>query len=95
MTEEEKQIASKEIHETLKICNFCTGSIGISLVDDIPTTFKGRLKTYIALFITSSFVVLIIVGEYAYIVGQMMTSARIEDLIGSNLHVAGYGTMSE
>lgn len=36
-----------------------------------------------------------LVGEYAYVAGQMVNSASIEDFVGSYVHIAGYDTMSK
>lgn len=95
MAEDDKHEARKEIYETFRICNLCISSIGISMTNDISQHFCGRLRTYFALFMTSMFVVLIVLGQYSHIIGQMMTLDVIEGLIGSNLHIAGYGLMSE
>ncbi|XP_037872063.1 odorant receptor 4 isoform X3 [Bombyx mori] len=38
--------------------------------------------------------VLMLAGEVAYVAGQMINSASIEEFVGSYLHIAGYDTMS-
>lgn len=95
MAEVEQMSAKKEIHETLRLCNFCFMPMGVSLIDEPSKHILGRLKTYLPLFISFIFLDYMILGQYSYVIHQMKTcSNAIEGLIGSNLHVAGYGLMS-
>lgn len=95
MSELDKEIARKEIHETLRMCNFCIRRVGLSFIDDIPVGLYGKLKKHFALILSSSLLFLMLVGEYAYVAGQMVNSASIEDFVGSYVHIAGYDTMSK
>ncbi|KAJ8734097.1 hypothetical protein PYW07_014648 [Mythimna separata] len=43
---------------------------------------------------SSSLLVLMLAGEIAYVAGQMINNASVEEFVGSYLHIAGYDTMS-
>lgn len=94
MSEEERSVARKEIHETLKLCNFCVRNIGLSFID-IPKSFFQSLTSYLSFIMSSSLLVLMLAGEIAYVAGQMINTASVEEFVGSYLHIAGYDTMSE
>ncbi|XP_059049308.1 odorant receptor 4-like [Achroia grisella] len=94
MSEDIKKIAKKEIHTTLLFCNFFIRRIGLSFVDEIPNTLSQKLNVLSAFIGGSSLVILILTGEYAYIIFLLANSVSLEKLIGGNVHVAGYGTMS-
>ncbi|XP_050553229.1 odorant receptor 4-like [Spodoptera frugiperda] len=93
MSEEERNVARKEIHETLKLCNFCVRNIGLSFID-IPKSFFQSLTSYLSFIMSSSLLVLMLAGEIAYVAGQMINTASVEEFVGSYLHIAGYDTMS-
>lgn len=95
MDKDEKLVARKEIHETLRLCNFCIRRTGLSFIDNIPKTLYEKLSKIISLTVSSSLLFWMLVGEYAYIVVKMLNSPSIEELLGSFLHIAGYDTMSE
>lgn len=92
---EEKDVARKEIQETLNLCNFCIRILGLSFIDDVPKTLYHGVMTNVTLVMTSTMLVLMLAGEIAYVVGQMIHSASVEEFVGSYLHIVGYGTMSE
>lgn len=91
-----RPVARREINETLRLCNLCIRRIGLSFIDeDVSNTVYEKCLKYFSLLTCSSFLFLMLLGEYAYIVGQMSKSASIEDFIGSYLHIAGYDTLSK
>lgn len=95
MSDDEKIVARDEIHETLNLCNFCIRIIGLSFLDAAPKTFFYRIRSYLLFIISSSLLVLMLGGEIAYVAGQVIHTATIEEFVGSYLHIAGYDTMSE
>ncbi|KAM3966695.1 odorant receptor 4 [Aphomia sociella] len=94
MSDDTKIIAQKEIHSTLRFCNFFIRRIGLSFIDKIPKTFMEKLNVFLSFIFASSLLVLMLFGEYAYIVYLLVNSVSLEQLIGSYLHIAGYDTMS-
>ncbi|CAH0699117.1 unnamed protein product [Spodoptera exigua] len=61
MSEEERNVARKEIHETLNLCNFCVRNIGLSFID-IPKSFFQSLTSYLSFIMSSSLLVLMLAG---------------------------------
>ncbi|XP_062528342.1 odorant receptor 4 isoform X2 [Bombyx mori] len=94
MSESDQKFARMEILETLKLCNFCIRRVGLSFIDEVPLTVLAKLKKYFLFIFSSSMLVLMLAGEVAYVAGQMINSASIEEFVGSYLHIAGYDTMS-
>ncbi|XP_047036578.1 odorant receptor 4-like [Helicoverpa zea] len=90
----EKSVARKEIYDTLALCNICIRTIGLSFIDDVPNTFFNSLVIYIAFIVSALLVVLMLAGEIAYVAGQMIHNASIEEFVGSYVHIAGYDTLS-
>lgn len=94
MSESDQKFARMEILKTLKLCNFCIRRVGLSFIDEVPLTVLAKLKKYFLFIFSSSMLVLMLAGEVAYVAGQMINSASIEEFVGSYLHIAGYDTMS-
>lgn len=95
MSSDIKLTAKEEIHRTLRFCNFFIRRIGLSFIDEIPKTFMEKLNVLSSFVMASSLLILMLVGEYAYIVYLLLNSVSLEELIGSYLHIAGYDTMSK
>ncbi|XP_039745365.1 odorant receptor 4-like [Pararge aegeria] len=93
MSAKNNETAKREIHETLKLCNFCTRKIGISFIDEKPSTVIW--KVWKQLWFLGSAVVLFLKlsGQVNYVVNKLVTSSSVVDFVAS-LHIVGYDTMS-
>ncbi|XP_059049030.1 odorant receptor 4-like [Achroia grisella] len=94
MSEDTKKIAEKEIHNTLRFCNFFIRNVGLSFVDEIPTTYFKKIFVLGYFVAALSLILLILIGEHAYIIYIFHNLVSLEQLIGSNLHIIGYGIIS-
>ncbi|XP_026764626.2 odorant receptor 4 isoform X1 [Galleria mellonella] len=94
MSKDKTLIAKKEIYGTLRSCNFFIRRIGLSFVDKKPNTFLQKINVLSSFITASSFVALMLISEYVYIVYLLAKSVTLEKLMGSYLHIAGYDTMS-
>ncbi|CAH2267143.1 jg2881 [Pararge aegeria aegeria] len=92
MSAKNNETAKREIHETLKLCNFCTRKIGISFIDEKPSTVIW--KVWKQLWFLGSAVVLFLKlsGQVNYVVNKLVTSSSVVDFVAS-LHIVGYDTM--
>ncbi|XP_026764625.1 odorant receptor 4 isoform X1 [Galleria mellonella] len=91
---EDTTIAEKEIHNTLFYCNFFIRNIGLSFIDEIPTTYARKIIVFSSFVVVFCFLVLLLLGQIIFIIILMVNSVSVEQFIGgSNLHVFGYGIM--
>lgn len=95
MSSEHKNVAQQEINETLGLCNFCIRTIGLSFIDESPKTLYEQLSRTLTFIIASLLLILLLMGEMAHVLVQIMNATSIEEFVGSHLHIVGYGTLSE
>ncbi|XP_059049028.1 odorant receptor 4-like [Achroia grisella] len=91
---ETRTLAEKEIHNTLLYCNFFIRRVGLSFIDDVPTTNLRKIIVLSHFVIATSLAILILIGEQGYVVYLLSKTVSVEQLLDGNLHVLGYGIMS-
>lgn len=87
-------VATKEIHKTLKLCNFCTTKIGFSFIDKPPKSLISKIYSLVWFFGSTLILALKLVGEINYAVTKLVTSASVVEFV-AGLHIIGYDTMSK
>uniref|UniRef100_A0A0K8TVB7 Odorant receptor n=1 Tax=Epiphyas postvittana TaxID=65032 RepID=A0A0K8TVB7_EPIPO len=83
----------REIHRTLDLCNFCTRMIGLSFIDEPPTSVFAKIKTTSIFVISALALILLVVGEIAYVTSLILRTTSVAEFVTS-LHIVGYGSMS-
>nr|AJF23816.1 olfactory receptor OR60 [Planotortrix octo] len=83
----------KEIHKSLDLLNFCTRMIGLSFIDDPPTSVFAKIKSSFIFGLSALSLMLLFTVEVSYIVSLVIKTASLADLV-TGLHIVGYGVMS-
>ncbi|XP_050354396.1 odorant receptor 4-like [Nymphalis io] len=93
MSRKDKVMAKQEIHKTLKLCNFCTRKIGLSFIDEQPTTLLCKIWTHIWFLGSAVIIFFKFAGEANFAVTKLVNSASVVEFVAS-LHIIGYDIMS-
>lgn len=86
--------AEQEIQRTLKLCNYCTKIIGISLIDELPKSIFPKLWKYICFLGTMIILMLKEAGQISYAITKLGSSASVADFV-AGLHIVGYDFISK
>ncbi|CAH0722491.1 unnamed protein product, partial [Brenthis ino] len=85
--------AEQEIQKTLKLCNYCTRFIGMSLIDELPKSVFGNLRKYMCFLGTMIILILKEAGQISYAITKLASSASVADFV-AGLHIIGYDFIS-
>lgn len=86
--------AQQEIRKTLSLCNFYSHKVGMSFIDEPPTSFFGKFANSCA-FVTHTVLLLCLVfGEIAYLATLLAKNTSVAEFVAS-MHIVGYGAISK
>lgn len=86
--------AKTEVYKTFSLCNFCTSMLGISFIDELPSTLFDKLKLNLWFVFSILALITLVAGEIAYVSSLLIGSTSVAEFVAS-LHIVGYGCMSE